>query len=73
MPRALMPSSTRTSTTTRTVEIFGAAFEFGCPGCEFGRLIYTAPGYSEPDDDVSSDDVRTTRLSDGWIWYEEDR
>jgi hypothetical protein len=51
--------------------IRSAAFEFGCSGCEFGRLIYEAGGYQLGDGDTGPD-VRTTLLGDDWAWHEED-
>jgi hypothetical protein len=49
----------------------GAGFEFGCPGCEFGTLIYERGGYTYGDADTGPD-VRTAPLGDDWVWHEED-
>jgi hypothetical protein len=52
--------------------IVTAAFEFGCPGCEFGRVLYDAPGQPVEEFGGPDDDIRIVQLDGGWRWYEED-
>jgi hypothetical protein len=52
-------------------QVSSAGFEFGCPGCEFGTLIYERGGYTYGDADSGSD-VKTIALGNEWVWHEED-